>query len=64
MTFIPSLSILLIAFGALAFLAIANWYVSGFSVEPGPRQRPGADRVDDSRRGHAEGEGAQFKRVA
>lgn len=64
MTFIPSISILLLAFGALAFLAIANWYVSGFSVERVPRQRPGLDRVDDSHRDSAEGEAAQFKQVA
>lgn len=64
MTFIPSLSILLLAFGALAFLAIANWYVSGLSVEHGPRQRPGLDRADDSHRNSAESEAAQFKQVA
>jgi hypothetical protein len=63
MTFMPSLPISLIALGALALLALANWYVSGLSVERAPSQRPGVDRVDDFR-GSAEGEADQFKQVA
>ncbi|HVB81713.1 MAG TPA: hypothetical protein VNE82_17415 [Candidatus Binataceae bacterium] len=58
MTFLPSFPISMIAFGALAVLALANWYVSGLSVERAPRQTPGANRVDDFR--HADG----FKKVA
>ncbi len=64
MTFMPSLPISLIALGALALLTLANWYVSGFSVERGPSQRPGEDRADDFRRCSADGEADEFKKVA
>jgi len=60
---IPSLSILLLTFGILALLAIADWYVSGFSVEPRPQLRPGVDRMADSDRDSAESTG-HFKQVA
>ncbi len=64
MTFMPSFSVSLIALGALALLALANWYVSGFSVESGPSQRPGEDRVDDFRGRNADDKADGFKKVA
>ncbi len=63
MTFIPSLSASLIAFSVLALLALANWYVSGFSLEPRSTHGPGEDRKGDFGECNAD-EADEFKRVA
>ncbi len=62
MTLIPSLSVSLMALGVLALLALANWYVSGFSLEPGPNWR-GEDHKGDFGERNAD-EADEFKRVA
>lgn len=62
MTFVPSFSVSLIAFGVLALLAVANWYVSGFFLESGPAHRPGENRKDFGQR-HAD-QADELKKVA
>lgn len=63
MTFIPPFSVSLIAFGALALLALANWYVSGFSLAPRPTHRPGEDHKGGFGERNAD-EADEFKKVA
>lgn len=63
MTFIPSLSVSLIALGVLALLAGTDWYVSGFSLQPSPTRRPGEDHTTDFGERNAD-EAAEFKNVA
>jgi len=63
MTLIPSFSVSLIALGVLALLALADWFVSGFSVGV-PNHDPGEARPDDFRKRHAHGEPNEFREVA
>ncbi len=63
MTSIPSFSVSLISLGVLALLALANWYVSGFSLDPGPNRRPGEDHKGDFGERNAD-EADEFKKVA
>ena len=61
--FMPTLAVSLTAVGALALLAIVDWFVSGFSVAV-PNHQPGEERPDDVRNRNADGEPDEFKAVA
>jgi hypothetical protein len=61
--FMPTLAVSLTAVGALALLAIVDWFVSGFWVAV-PYHRPGEERPDDVRNRNADGEPDEFKAVA
>lgn len=63
MIFMPSFSASLIGFGVLALLGLANWYVSGLSVEPGPAHT-GEDHSGDFYKRKAHIGADELKKVA